>query len=82
MKVAFFIVLAIVLGGLAAGGVYAWTLWNSFNEKTVLDEAFPDDVDRPAAVEGAQTFLLLGSDSRSGADSGDLGDTDQHRDGH
>ncbi len=76
VKVAFFIVLAIVLGGLAAGGVYAWTLWNSFNEKTVLDEAFPDDVDRPAAVEGAQTFLLLGSDSRSGAGSGDLGRAD------
>jgi len=76
IKVAFFIVLSVLLIAMIAGGIYAWSLMNAFNEREVLDDAFPDDSSRPAAVEGAQTFLLLGSDSREGMDSGKLGRSD------
>lgn len=70
MKVAFFVILGILIVALGVAGVYMWSVWNSFSSQaTVIDDAFPDG-DRPAGIEGAQTILLLGSDSRgSGEES-------------
>lgn len=63
VKIAFFTVLAVFVVVLLAAGGFAWSLWSSFNNADTLPEAFPAG-DRPAAVAGAQTILLLGSDSR------------------
>lgn len=76
VKVAFLILLGIIVAVIVALAIYAWTLFNSFNQVTVIDDAFPDAADRPAAVEGAQTFLLLGSDSRSTGDDTSNGRSD------
>ncbi|MDQ0614821.1 LCP family protein required for cell wall assembly [Microbacterium sp. W4I4] len=69
VKVAFLIILGIVVAALIAGGIYVWTLFNSFSQVTVIDDAFPDDAGRPVAVAEAQTFLLLGSDSRASGEA-------------
>lgn len=69
MKIAFFTVLTVFVVALVVVGVFAWNLWASFDKAGRLDDAFPVG-ERPAAVEGAQTVLLLGSDSR-GTDEGD-----------
>lgn len=69
VKIAFFTVLTVFVVALLVVGVFAWNLWSSFDQADRLEDAFPDG-DRPAAVEGAQTVLLLGSDSR-GTDEGD-----------
>lgn len=63
VKIAFLTLLAILLVVVLAAGAFAWSLWSSFDKATTLDDAMPTG-DRPAAVEGAQTILLLGSDSR------------------
>ncbi len=64
---AFFIVLTLLLVILIAVGLYLWNLASTFNSAERIDEVFPTG-ERPAAVEGAQTILLLGSDTRSGLD--------------
>lgn len=69
LKTAFFVLLTLIVVALVVVGVYAWNLWASFDKADKLDSAFPTG-DRPAAVAGAQTVLLLGSDSR-GAEDGD-----------
>jgi LCP family protein required for cell wall assembly len=69
MKIAFFTVLTVVVVVLLVVGLFAWNLWSSFDKADRLDDAFPAG-DRPAAVEGAQTVLLLGSDAR-GTDEGE-----------
>ncbi len=69
IKVVFFTVLALFAVALLVVGLFAWNLWSSFDKATKIDDAFPTG-DRPAAVEGAQTILLLGSDTR-GSDDGD-----------
>lgn len=69
VKIAFFTVLTIAVVALVVAGIFAWNLWSSFDKATKIDGAFPAG-DRPAAIEGAQTILLLGSDSR-GTEAGD-----------
>jgi LCP family protein required for cell wall assembly len=71
VKVAFLTLLAVFAVLLLAAGVFAWSIWSSFDKATKIDDAFPAG-DRPAAVEGAQTILLLGSDSRGSDDGDDL----------
>jgi len=64
VKIAFFVVLGVLLAVLLAIGVYAVMLLNSFNQSETIADPFPEEENRPAAIEGAQTILLLGSDSR------------------
>lgn len=64
IKRTFFIVLAVLVVIVIGVGIYAWSLMNSFNKAEKIDNAFPTNTTRPAAVEGAQTILLLGSDTR------------------
>jgi LCP family protein required for cell wall assembly len=71
IKIAFFTVLALFVVVLLVVGLFAWNLWSSFDKAAKLDDAFPTG-ERPAAVEGAQTVLLLGSDSRGSGDGDDL----------
>ncbi|WP_166804792.1 LCP family protein [Cryobacterium sp. Sr8] len=54
-------------------GAYAFTLTQTFNEKTkTIEEVFPDEASRPPVLEGAaasaQNILLLGSDTRGAVD--------------
>lgn len=69
VKIAFLTVLTIAVVALLAAGAFAWSLWASFDKAAKLDDAMPVG-DRPAAIDGAQTILLLGSDSRGDAEDG------------
>jgi LCP family protein required for cell wall assembly len=71
VKIAFLTILALLVIVLVVIGVFAWNIWSSFDKATKIDDAFPGG-DRPAAVEGAQTILLLGSDSRGSEEGEDL----------
>lgn len=67
---------AVLVAILSVTGVYAFTLWNSFNSQVgILPDVFGPDDERPDPLSGdaagAQTILLLGSDTR-----GALGDPD------
>lgn len=72
IKVAFFVLLSLLLVAVVVVGLFAWNLWSSFDRATKVDDAFPGG-ERPAAVEGAQTILLLGSDARGTEDGDDIG---------
>lgn len=74
VKIAFLTVLTLFVIALLVVGAFAWNLWSSFNNADTISDAFPDG-DRPAAVAGAQTILLLGSDSRD-PESGEAGRSD------
>jgi len=71
VKVAFLILLTLVVVAAVVVGLFAWNLWSSFDKATKLDDAFPGGA-RPAAVEGAQTVLLLGSDARGTGEGDDV----------
>lgn len=71
IKIAFFTVLAVFAVIVVVVGLFAWNLWSSFDKATKIDDAFPTG-DRPAAVEGAQTILLLGSDTRGSGEEDDV----------
>ncbi|GAA3897992.1 LCP family protein [Microbacterium invictum] len=74
MKTAFFSVLALFVVVLIVVGGFAWSLWSSFNNADTIADAFPGG-DRPAAVAGTRTILLLGSDSRD-PEAGESGRSD------
>jgi LCP family protein required for cell wall assembly len=71
VKIAFLTILALLVVVLLVVGVFAWNICSSFDRATKIEDAFPGG-DRPAAVEGAQTILLLGSDSRGSEEGEDL----------
>lgn len=76
IKTTFFVLLALFVVVLLVLGGFFWSLWSSFNNAETLVDAFPEG-DRPAAVAGAQTILLLGSDTReAGAEADASGRSD------
>lgn len=71
IKIAFFTVLTVFVVIALVIGIFAWNLWSSFDKAARIEDAFPGG-QRPAAVEGAQTVLLLGSDARGTEEGDDL----------
>lgn len=65
IKIALIAGLVLVVAFALTGGIYVLVLLSSFSKVTTIPDAFPEEVDRPAVIEGAQTILLLGSDSRA-----------------
>ncbi len=67
---------AVLITALTVTGVYVFNLWSAFNSQvgTIPDPFGPDD-ERPdplaGAAAGAQTILLLGSDTRGALDDPD-----------
>jgi polyisoprenyl-teichoic acid--peptidoglycan teichoic acid transferase len=71
IKVAFFSVLAVFAVVVVVVGLFGWNLWSSFDKAKKIQDAFPTG-ERPAAVAGAQTILLLGSDTRGSSDEDEV----------
>ena len=73
--------LALVLAAAGVGGWFLWSLSSAFDSRSEkISNAFPSEVNRPAAAEGkGLNILLLGSDSRAASDAADADVPDNAR---